>query len=425
MMKVRSAASSLKLIQLGERLSLDFWIRGLLLIYIAALPFKNLLVIERNGFLVLLGLLAVWCLANRQLFYRPTPFELPLAAFVGWVGITIPFATFPDYSLKEFGKLLQQVIVFYATVYFLSHRSFRITLFALMGCLLIVVSLKGLSQFDLDYPQSVVSFLPSEVWLTTFLVLVIPLAIATGLLASPLWLRSAGIITLVMSGVCLISTQSRAGLLSFIAGFWTTAWLVRTRAALILASIVSLGLVIGFLVTIGIRVGAVPSENGGNQVRAPFQTSVHSIIHRLDIWAFTLDEIGKHWLIGIGYGKDNFLNVYGQEQEMNVVTGHAPVKKAGTHNILLYYALHVGVPGMLIFCWLYASLLLRTIQESQTAEQWLDRIILCGIGGGIVGFATRLQFDQMFVGSLAVFFWVLVAFAVLSYPSRRSESDST
>src|SRR5215467_8266553 len=324
MMKVRSAASSLKLIQLGERLSLDFFIRGLLLIYIAALPFKNLLVIERNGFLVLLGLLAVWCLANRRLFYRPTPFELPLAAFVGWVGITIPFATFPDYSLKEFGKLLQQVIVFYATVYFLSHRSFRITLFALMGCLLIVVSLKGLSQFDLDYPQSVVSFLPSEVWLTTFLVLVIPLAIATGLLASPLWLRSAGFITLVMSGVCLISTQSRAGLLSFIAGFWTTAWLVRTRAALILASIVSLGLVIGFLVTIGIRVGAVPLENGGSHVKAPFQTSVYSIIHRFDIWAFTLDEIGKHWLSGIGYGKDNFLNVYGEEEE-TVAAGHAAV----------------------------------------------------------------------------------------------------
>ena len=425
MIKVGPAASSLKLIQLGERLSLDFFIRGLLLIYVAVLPFKNLLVIERNGFLVLLGLLAVWCLANRRLFYRPTPFELPLAAFVGWVGITIPFATFPDYSLKEFGKLLQQVIVFYAIVYFFSHRSFRITLFALMGCLLIVVSLKGLSQFDLDYPQAVVSFLPAEVWLTTFLVLVIPLAIATGFLAGPLWLRSAGFVMLVMSGVCLISTQSRAGLLSFIAGFWATAWLVRTRAALILAGMVSLGLVVGFLVTIGIRVGAVPSENGGNHVRAPFQTSVHSIIHRLDIWTFTLDEIGKHWLIGIGYGKDNFLKVYGQEQEMNVETGHAPVKKAGTHNILLYYALHVGIPGMLIFCWLYASILLRTIQESQASEQWLDRVILCGIGGGIVGFATRLQFDQMFVGSLAVFFWVLVAFAVLSYPSRRSESDST
>src|SRR5262245_9917160 len=187
MINVGPSVSSLRLVQLGEYLSLDSFIRGLLLIYIAALPFKNLLVIERNGFLVLLGLLAIWCLANRRLFYRPTPFDVPLAAFVGWVGITIPFAAFPDYSLKEFGKLLQQVIVFYATVYFFRHRSFRIVVFALIGCLLIVVSLKGLTQFDLNNPNPkavVVSYLPAEVWLTTFLVMVIPLAITTGFLAN-------------------------------------------------------------------------------------------------------------------------------------------------------------------------------------------------------------------------------------------------
>jgi len=402
---------------------LEKTIRFILLLYIAVLPFKSLLILERNGFLVLLGLLAVWCVVNRRLFYRPTPFDLPLAAFVGWVAITLPFAAFPEYSVKEFGKLLQQVVVFYAVVFFLSHRSFRNALYALIGGELIVISLKGLTQFDIDYPQAVVSFLPAEVWLTTFLVMVIPLAIATAFLATPVWLRSAGSAALVMSATCLVSTQSRAGLLSFIAGFWATTWLVRTRAALVLAGLVSLGLVVGFLLTLAIRVGVVQLENGGN-IRAPFQTTAASIIHRFDIWAFTLDEIRKHWLVGIGYGKDNYLKVYWKEEEV-APAGHAPVKNAGTHNILLYYALHVGIPGMLIFCWLYARIMSRTIDESRLSEQWLDKVILCGIGGGIVGFATRLQFDQMFVGSLAVFFWVLVAFAVLSYPSRRSESDST
>jgi O-antigen ligase len=421
MIKVGSAVSSLRLVQLGEYVSLDSFIRGLLLIYVAVLPFKNLLVIERNGFLVLLGLLAVWCLAHRRLFYRPTPFDIPLAAFVGWVAMTLPFAAFPDYSLKEFGKLLQQVIVFYAVAYFFSHPSLKTTLFALIGVELIVVSLKGLTQFDLDYPKAVVSYLPAEVWLTTFLVMVIPLAVATAFLANPLWLRSAGCVALVMSAICLISTQSRAGLVSFIAEFWATAWLVRTRAALLLAGVVSLGLVVGFLMTLGIRTGVVPLENGGNQVRVPFQTTAHSIIHRFDIWAFTLDEVRKHWLTGIGYGKDNFLKVYGEEEE-TVATGHATVKNAGTHNILLYYALHVGIPGMLLFCWLYGSIMTTTIRESRTSTQWLDKIILCGIGGGLVGLAMRLQFDQMFVGSLAVFFWVLVAFAVLSYPSRLREA---
>ena len=69
--------------------------------------------------------------------------------------------------------------------------------------------------------------------------------------------------------------------------------------------------------------------------------------------------------------------------------------------------------------------LVKTIGESRVADHWLEKIILCGIGGGMVGLAVRLQFDQMFVGTLAIFFWVLVALAVLSYPSRRDASDLT
>jgi hypothetical protein len=41
----------------------------------------------------------------------------------------------------------------------------------------------------------------------------------------------------------------------------------------------------------------------------------------------------------------------------------------------------------------------------------------------VVGLMLRLQFDQMFVGSLAVLFWVLLAMAVLSYPSYNRTAE--
>ena len=44
------------------------------------------------------------------------------------------------------------------------------------------------------------------------------------------------------------------------------------------------------------------------------------------------------------------------------------------------------------------------------AYLWEPLVVL----GGVM---LQLQLDQMFVGSLAVFFWVLLALAVLSYPS--------
>src|SRR5262245_43299784 len=84
---------------------LDKAIRVVLLAFIAVLPFKGLLVVERNGFLVLLVLLFAWCLLNGQLFYQKTPYDIPLLAFVLWVAFTLPFSSSPQYSVREFGRL--------------------------------------------------------------------------------------------------------------------------------------------------------------------------------------------------------------------------------------------------------------------------------------------------------------------------------
>src|SRR6059036_1713461 len=86
--------------------NLDRIIRGLLYVYIFSLPFRRLLFIERNGFIILIVLLVLWCVVNRRHFFLRTPIDLPLLTFIAWVGFTVPFATFPSYSSKEFAKLL-------------------------------------------------------------------------------------------------------------------------------------------------------------------------------------------------------------------------------------------------------------------------------------------------------------------------------
>lgn len=103
--------------------TLELIIRGLLYLYIFSLPFQRLLVLERNIFLALLVLLPLWCLVSRRHFLLATSIDLPLMMFVAWVGFTLLFAVYPDYSRKEFGKLLQQVVIFYAVVYFFARAS--------------------------------------------------------------------------------------------------------------------------------------------------------------------------------------------------------------------------------------------------------------------------------------------------------------
>ena len=97
--------------------NLDTIIRGRLYVYTFSLPFKDLLFVERNGFILLVVLLLLWCGVNQRYFFTRTPIDLQLLAFVTWLAFTIPLSMFPSYSFKELDKLLRQGLIFYVVVY--------------------------------------------------------------------------------------------------------------------------------------------------------------------------------------------------------------------------------------------------------------------------------------------------------------------
>ena len=400
----------------------DTIVRVVLAVYIAVLPFKGLLVVERNGFILLLGLLVGWCAINRRLFYSRTPYDMLLLAFVVWVGLTIPFSLAPSYSVKEYGKLLQHMVVFYAVIYFFKGLLYRQVLLGLVGIMAILVAGYGLSQFNLENPQAVVSFLPAEVWLTTFLVMVIPFGLALALGEGPPEIRSGGALVVGMMTACLLATQSRAGLVALVGELWVIVWFIRSASAKIVAALATVCVIAA--VVLVFNEGAIPvaGVSADMTTSLPLKKGFASVIHRFDIWWFTLSEIAKHWLVGIGYGSQSYLLLYGQDREV-VMPGHYPVTPAGTHNIFLYLALHVGLPGMLLFGWFFVLVVLRTSEEYRQAHDWLSKAVLVGSVVSVVGLILRLQFDQMLVGSLAVLFWVLLAMAVLSYPSYNRVAD--
>jgi O-antigen ligase len=391
-------------------------VRIVLMVYIAVLPFKRLLVIERNGFILLLGLLVGWCVINRRFFYSRTPYDMLLLAFVGWVGLTIPFAVAPAYSVKEYGKLLQHMVVFYAVIHFFKGLFYRQVLMGLVGIMAILVAGYGLSQFNVENAQAVASFLPAEVWLTTFLIMVIPFGLAIALGEGTREIRMGGALAVGLMTVCLISTQSRAGLFALVAEVWAFVWFIRSLSAKVVAALATGCVIAVVMVVFNESTIPVPGVSADITSSFPVKKGFSSVFHRFDIWAFTLSEIAKHWLVGIGYGSHSYLLLYGQEQEV-VMPGHAAIARSGTHNIFLYLALHVGLPGMVLFGWFFVRVVLRTSEEYRHAHDWLSKTVLVGSVVSVIGLIVRLQFDQMLVGSLALLFWVLLAMAVLSYPS--------
>ncbi len=417
---MRNAAASAVKGHAAALPNLDTIIRGLLYVYIFCLPFKRLLFVERNGFIILVVLLALWCVVNQRHFFTRTPIDLPLIAFVAWVAVTIPFAVSPAYSVKEFAKLLQQALIFYVVVQFFKAGLPRMRLVWMLLGGLAAVSAYGVIQFGqlVGAPLQegelmlVESVTPGEVWLTTYLVMLIPLSLALGLCAPRPSVRIVGFGTAGLATLCLLLTYSRAGLLALLCEGAVLAWFVRRRAVIIglalSALVVALGSAALFQSNLTAAVGHKAAT--GRFMALPGSSTLEL---RLEYWKAGMDALADHWIVGVGYGKESIRRQAGNQPER----GQAKVQREA-HNTFLDLAVEVGVPGLALFVWLMWRIARKALSAFRRAGDPAARAVLLGVGAGVAGLAVRLLFDHMLIGALALQFWVLVALAMVVYTER-------
>jgi len=405
--------------------ALERVIRGVLFIYIIVLPFQRLLVVERNGFILLFLLLVLWSAANRTHFFQRTPIDLPLAAFVGWVGLSIPFATFPAYSVQEFGKLLQQVLLFYVVLYFFNAEQYRRSLLWALIIVSMIISAYGIEEFfgmagllpAFKQMRMIESFTPGEVWLTTYLVMTIPICLAFMLFEQRWFERTVYAAATVLGVVCLLLTNSRAGLLALLVELGLVILMLRRKTLV-------LGVAVFCVVLIAVEAVVVHY----NVVELPGTTMTirglgsPPLLHRFEIWEFTAKKILQHPLLGIGYGKDNFRLVYAASGEP-VQAHYAPVLDAGTHNIFLDLALGAGLPASAAFVWLLWRIVSTALGKFRASDSPVQKAVILGIGVSVIGMAVRLSFDQMLVGTLAVQFWIWIALCLGTRRPREAGSN--
>ena len=397
--------------------NLDLIIRGLLYVYIFSLPFKQLLFIERNGFIILIVLVVLWCAINRRHFFTRTPIDLPLLCFVAWVGLTVPFATFPEYSAKEFAKLVQQGLIFYLVAYFFKDVHDRVRVSMVLMIALFVVSASTYPQFfsmlgrepSIEGNIVVDAFLPGEVWLTTYLIMLIPLSLSLALYTGERSSRIFYACIAAMAIVSLVFTFSRAGYLALIVELWVVAWLLRRKVFWRIAAFASL-IILG-----GMTVIVVYDATYKGNIRVlpgtsiPLKFTASAVKHRMEIWQFAAESVREHPLVGIGFGKDNFRLVHAGSAK-SLQDKH--VLEAGTHNTFLDIALGTGIPGLVFFLWLMLRIGSRALRLFRRHEEGFCKAISMGAGVCVLGLSVRVFFDHMFIGTLAIMFWVLVSLAL-------------
>jgi O-antigen ligase len=378
-------------------------IRGALYVYIFSLPFSGLLFIERNVFILLIILITTWCVANRCHFFFRTPIDVPLAAFVTWVGASIPFSAIPIYSFGEFAKLLQQGLVFYWVMYFLRDSRDKPRIMALFLGTLIATGLYGLWQFDPGKVSAVKSFLGSEVALTTYLIMSLPLSVAVAVYAREDLFRTLGAIAAALSIVCQLLTFSRAGMVALFVEAIALAGLVRTRL---------IAIVVGIVLTIGLSTAGVLLYIG-DQSKLPFipvksKLTTHNLVSRWKAWELGFEKVLEHPVFGVGYGKNMFQQVLQPHLDHDAEVPMA----GGAHNTLLDITVGAGAPAGFAYLWLMWTIGRTGLAQFHAAHEYTGRIWSLALFLMVIGLFVRNSFDHMWVGSVAVIFWVLVGLAV-------------
>lgn len=405
--------------------NLDSIIRGLLYLYIFSLPFKRLLFIERNGFIILIVLLVLWCAVNRRHFFLRTPIDLPLVAFVAWVGFTVPFATFPAYSFQEFAKLLQQGLMFYAAVYFFREPIHKQRMVWMLLGTLALISAYGIWQFDTrpwmgrntqggrEY-YLIESFLSGDVALTTYLVMLAPLSAAAALSWSGEWKRFLAGGTAALAVLCQFLTFSRAGLLAMLGEAIAFVWITGQKKVAYWAGALVLTLVVG---VVGLLIANEKDPEMLRFIPGASKLTVYNLDARFTIWRFGLEKLWEHPLVGIGFGKDNFHLVTQLESQKLESTATTAIP-AGTHNTFLDITVGSGIPALLGFVWLLGAIVRAGLNQLRRLPGPLENALTLTVITVVAGMALRNFFDHMWVGNLAVQFWVLVGLALRPYESR-------
>lgn len=388
---------------------------GLFLLTILSF-FPGLFHIEEILFFSLLGLalLAGW-LEGKILRIR-TPIDLPLFLFLAWILVTIPFSLNPEYSFVEWRKLLAQYFVFYWAVHVIREISQRqqggsaILSFKWMegvgekphlqnvfiGVLVGALVLSSTTLVDFIerggnwQDRTVRAIVPGSDfnWLSTYMVLAVPIVAYCAFRVRVLWGGIFSYSTLVLALFAHAASYTRAGWLAFVAQLFT--WGLVTGRRFLIFSLI-LAIILCSVILVGIAQMGYQTDT----------LDTWTVKTRIQVWKMGIDQMISHPIVGIGYGNKIF-----QPLLADSPMGDKPMH---LHNTPLMVGVGSGLPGFLLFLWIFIRLGQEFFVINNRKNLTDSETLKVCVGIVLVGFFCRNLFDYMFIGSLSYLFWILMA----------------
>ncbi len=413
---ISSSGDTMTRVSQGEKRRMPghtlFWgFQSCVLVAVACSSFFPMLFRFQEHAIIILSTLCVgMCWLEKGNPWIKSPVDLPLWLFITWVLCTVPFATDPAYSFAEWKKFVAQACVFYWSLLVLHRRRDRklpqqiLWSVALGGTMLAAYALVDFMDRGGTWRDRFVralAFGSDYNWLSTYMVMTIPVIGSLLVLSHLTWIRATHLLALALASAAQVFSYTRGGWLGHAAQGIMLALLIGGRRSA-LAVMGCLVVVTGGLVVvsqIGIQTDTVAAK---------------TVETRLKVWGIGLQEVVTHPLAGIGYGNNSFIKKYPEYS----LAGQAGIPEQeriipSMHNIFLMVGLGSGLPAVLCFSWIFAALLRRLLAPLRVVSRKDPFTVMAfGTGLAVTGFVVRNLFDYMFMGSLAHVFWILAAIGV-------------
>ncbi|MEW6683051.1 MAG: O-antigen ligase family protein [Nitrospirota bacterium] len=350
--------------------------------------------------MAIIGWVGQWY-ANPGWRWVRTPVDIPLLLFVSWSIVALVTALDVPYSAREIkNELLANGVMFVLAVS-ASRReravdvlAWSITLAGLVVGTYAVVESEWSLDLILSRGGRTSSFTSDPIFLSSYLVLAIPVALYLALATRQTAARWAAWAIWLVLMAALVSTVTRAAWLAVALQFLVYG-VLRSRRALV-AWIAVFAAIIGSLA---------------------FQPSLRETVvaggwfndyGRTAYWEGLVPRLADSPVSGFGYGqKTPDLAAPG------VRSATPAIDSSHAFNSFVQTALELGLVGLGLFCWLLWRVAItlwrgaRSVSVGSSDSVWLACMLMV-----LAGFILRNQFDHLFRDSPGHLFWILMGLGV-------------
>ncbi len=388
-------------------------------------------VINTSLEILAVALVFIWLVKkfrDRDFRIKSTPFDLPILLFLAWNVISCFTSVNPLWSLKFTFKLSGGIVLYYIAVETIKSRKQLRTLVLFLLASSVIVSVLGLGeriipdtvkniidifcrgQFRLPEGETIRAkstfFYPNS--LAAYLEVII--FIAGGLLLTgKLFDSKRNLIILLLAAETMMLTYSRGGLVGVYGALLALIWICY-RKEYLKFKIKNL-LFMGAIITGLFLITTVFDSVLAGRLASMFDLNSNANIERVHLYKSAIKITMDHPLKGVG--PDGFMWVYNekyaQEAKFSSVTWTGGIPSGNSHNMFLEMSSNLGIPGVLIFLWLFVSIIRYQLKILAKPGNGYPVNIFIGLSAGIWTFFIHGLVDYFWqFQSIILFFWLIM-----------------